>query len=813
MPRRSIVLCAALLCAALASGTLPAHAQSDSDQCSRESYTPSQRAGCRIWFYATAGNDRFHTYVFQQRLGVLIDWHRVLDAKKREQRFATWGLINDPDCCRPGAPGCPARSLDETYGFDWCPGDAELLRYVGQEKIDGKPYRDPACDLAEGPSDASAGHPHPAVEQRQSACDLRFGTSTGVMGLRKFPNPRFKREQWVRVNGSTASWQGYNRPLSSDSASMDSRVSRLLDGSIEPPFRIGMSCGACHIAFDPGKPPANPAAPKGENLIGAIGNQYLRISEVLASGMPQNSLEWQIFANARPGAVDTSAVPNDQVQNPGTINALFNLDRRPVHDAAVVRWRGASQCPSGADARQCWCEPGRAGKCWQRGQKDEKVHHILKGGEDSIGAYEAIQRVYVNIGSCSEACWTNHITDLRQVDPARRNFGQTPFDIGQCRRDCPEFRAIEDRLVDVKNYLFAQRPTDLWQARGLTSRAELVSQLEKEFGAGAVERGRQEFAKSCARCHSSRDAASFDGVDFHETAPDDPTLRVDWLGNDELTPAAEVGTYSGRAFHSNHMQGHVWQEYGSETLRQKKADPTLPGPSDGGRGYYRNISLLNVWAHAPFMHNNALGPELCGKPADARDEFYTSPYVDAAGKPLPNPPACWKYDPSVEGRYKLYKASMEELLSPQQRVTKVTALDSDVVLDVGPRMTLRRDADAATTGMSLRLPKTLPGGELLPAGRLGNLRHKELVDDLVLAAARPEEIEKKLGKEIASELQLVLREMLADPGGVVSTLASHPNLMRRYSNDTEVIENAGHRFGEGLSDQAKKDLTAFLATL
>src|SRR5262245_50077024 len=162
MRGRSLVLCVSLL-AALAGGALPTRAQSDSDQCSRESYTPSQRAGCRIWFYATAGNDRFHTYVFQQRLGVLIDWYRVLDAQKREQRFATWGLINDPDCCRPGAPGCPAKSLDETDGFDWCPGDAELLKYVGQEKIDGKPYRDPACDLAEGEPDASDEHPHPAL--------------------------------------------------------------------------------------------------------------------------------------------------------------------------------------------------------------------------------------------------------------------------------------------------------------------------------------------------------------------------------------------------------------------------------------------------------------------------------------------------------------------------------------------------------------------------------------------------------------------------------------------------------------------------
>ena len=36
--------------------------------------------------------------------------------------------------------------------------------------------------------------------------------------------------------------------------------------------------------------------------------------------------------------------------------------------------------------------------------KTEPVHHILKGGEDSIGALEAVQRVYFNIGSCSEQC-------------------------------------------------------------------------------------------------------------------------------------------------------------------------------------------------------------------------------------------------------------------------------------------------------------------------------------------------------------------------------------------------------------------------
>ncbi len=64
------------------------------------------------------------------------------------------------------------------------------------------------------------------------------------------------------------------------------------------------------------------------------------------------------------------------------------------------------------------------------------------------------------------------------------------------------------------------------------------------------------------------------------------------------------------------------------------------------------------------MHNNAIGPEICGKPSGRTLDFYSSPYVDANGKPLANPPPCSPFDPSVEGRYKLYKASMEDLLNP-----------------------------------------------------------------------------------------------------------------------------------------------------
>ncbi len=64
--------------------------------------TDAERVGAEIWFNATVGNARFFTYVYQQRLGVMIDWYRVLRSDSRDDRFYRWGLINDPDCCKPG---------------------------------------------------------------------------------------------------------------------------------------------------------------------------------------------------------------------------------------------------------------------------------------------------------------------------------------------------------------------------------------------------------------------------------------------------------------------------------------------------------------------------------------------------------------------------------------------------------------------------------------------------------------------------------------------------------------------------------------
>ncbi len=796
-----------LLLVAIAAMADRAHAQSSLNPgyaAQDAQYSPSARAGREIWFFATAFNDRFYTYSYPQRLGASIDWFKILAAKNKRDLFPGWGATPDPDCCIPGDKGCPAQSPEQTYGFQYCKGDDELLKFVGRTG-----YRDPACDFKDAPFDTTTAHG--SRDQRQDPCDLLFGTSTGALGLRKFPNPRFDPEKWRKLNGSLASWEGYGKFLSNEKGDGDSRTNRLFDGSIEPPFRIGMSCGACHVSFDPVKPPADPANPKWDNIDGLVGNQYSRVSQMLASGMSQHLLEWQLIARTRPGTVDTSALPMDTVANPGTMNAIYNFAQRPKFSNTILKWRKASACPGGGT---CWCEPEKPGKCWERSEKVEDVQSILKGGEDSIGKEEAIQRVYFNIGSCAEQCWLNHLPDLRAIDPTQRNYGQTPLDIGQCRRDCASFRAIEDRINNVVDFFLTARPADLAKARGVTPEA-LDAQLDQEFGAGSVALGAEVFGRTCARCHSSQ-ANPSETTNFRATDPADPTLRLDFLSNEKPIFASGVGTYAGRAMHSNHMASRVWDQYTSREIQQRPADPAvMEVMKGGGRGYYRPPSLLSVWAYAPLTLNNAIGPEVCGKPANKAIDFYSSPYVDGNDKPLANPPPCVPFDVSVEGRYRLFKQSIDQMLNPGKRGRKVNLVDRDVIVDLASNLKL---GPFQLNTFSIRLPKGSP------AVLVNSLRYKDLLQDIVLLKRDRSKLEAKYKdiltparlNELTARLDGLLGVLLAANRGNFTFDLSRPEsafIQTFYSNVLGKVENDGHRFGATLPDREKQALIAFLATL
>ncbi|MGZ5685707.1 MAG: cytochrome c, partial [Usitatibacter sp.] len=251
--------------------------------------------------------------------------------------------------------------------------------------------------------------------------------------------------------------------------------------------------------------------------------------------------------------------------------------------------------------------------------------------------------------------------------------------------------------------------------------------------------------------------------------------------------------------------------YGSDTLHAQPVVRDIPERDefkDGGRGYYRNISLVNLWATAPFLHNNAIGPELCGKPANAENDFARARYVGADGKPLAQQPPCVPFDPSVEGRFQLYKRSMYELLHPKERGLKTTLTDADIIIDLGLR-SWDGSQEKIRVGFG---PVTIPKG--IHAGFLNGLQHKQFVGDLFLAVDNPSRLEAEGKKDRVPELKEIAKRLAAEPSKFVDVIREKkPFLEKYYQTCMAEIENDGHRFGEDLPEADKKALTAFLATL
>jgi hypothetical protein len=149
---------------------------------------------------------------------------------------------------------------------------------------------------------------------------------------------------------------------------------------------------------------------------------------------------------------------------------------------------------------------------------------------------------------------------------------------------------------------------------------------------------------------------------------------------------------------------------------------------------------------------------------------------------------------------------MDDLLNPGKRLPKVTLVQQDILIELGPR-TLR--------GHKVQnLKVRIPAGE--PAGLLESFQYKLMVEDMVEALAHPERLTKAKGKEYTDVTQRIAHEILAhlDQGDVYQVAAADAKpLLERYASCTADVENGGHRFGEDLSAQDKKALTAFLATL
>ena len=221
--------------------------------------------------------------------------------------------------------------------------------------------------------------------------------------------------------------------------------------------------------------------------------------------------------------------------------------------------------------------------------------------------------------------------------------------------------------------------------------------------------GRRSSPTTCARCHSSQ-PGPYDNVDFRATDPADPTLRLDWLGNDEV--AARVGDRHlsrPRRCTPTTCRAGSGREYASLDRAEPPGRPAAPGGDEGRRAAATTATsrCSRPGRMRPSCTTTPSARRSAASPSAAALDFYSSPYVDAAGKPLADPPACLPFDPSVEGRYALYKASMQELLNPDQRDPE----------DVRARQRHRHRHRARSVeilghdlGLSLTIPAGLPGG-------------------------------------------------------------------------------------------------------
>ena len=489
--------------------------------------SPLEREGRNTWYFWTGGGEKFWRQTAQITHGIT-DLLQYVDSRRRPERFKTMGVLNDPDCTQATAP--------DEFGL-WMD----------------------VCKTVDVPGIPSQ--------------------SSGIVGLRKFKNPKFDKFTW------------------------DVKKYLADPATVEPPYLIGMTCGFCHIGFNPLYPPKDPENPRWYNFSSAIGNQYFKEGTLFGLKLTPKDFRWHIADKQPAGTSDTSRFATDHIFNPNAINSIVYLADRP------------SQVETMADGTT------------------RPVHHILKDGADSIGTAGASLRVYVNIGMCSEYWTTLH-------DPiSGTKMTQKPFRIALARKDCADWRATEARMEGAEAFLKTVTPARL--------AAEHLSKDPAQLARGA-----QAFAENCARCHSSKQPpeGTADATAWYREAVKQPDfLDRNFLSNDRRVSVAEVGTNIGRAMATNATAGHVWEEFSSRTYKELAPSAELKGlynpvrpskpinfkPPGGGRGYYRVPTLAGVWATAPFLHNNALG--------------------------------LFNGDPSLTGRLVAFNDAMEKMLWPERR--------------------------------------------------------------------------------------------------------------------------------------------------
>ncbi len=527
--------------------------------------TPDEAAGRNTWMLWTGGNEAFWDYLARYGYG-FVEFLKVIDSRERPERFKKLGLVNEPGYRQASAP--------DEFGL-----------YIDQ----------PISNEPDGTN--------PVVD----------GRSTGVIGFRLFPNPNFDETAKKKWDAK----RFYDDPA------------YFQDPQLVRPYRVGMSCALCHVAFHPLDPPQDAAEPRWKNLSSTLGNQFLRTRGVFGGSLKPDNFMYHILESARPGTIETSVIATDNNNNPNIINSIYQVAARL--DVAVEERMGGPSVdfPPGGEKR--------------------RVPHVLVDGADSIGIAGALDRVYVNIGTFGEE-W------LRCHNPIVGVRAQKVFSIPNARKNSVYWLATEQRTPNLASFLVkVSAPMPLREAPG----GEKFLTTDQPL----LDRGKIVFAENCMACHSSK--RPNDGVvrrpeNRADWADDEAFLawaraevmKPDFLENNFLStdaryPITLLKTNAGRALQDNATRGKIWAQFSSENYKEtssigdiqvydpfRKTNFSFTVPS-GGPGFYRVPTLVGIWAGAPFLHNNAVG------------EYHA--------------------DPSVEGRLKAFDDAIDKLFWPDKR--------------------------------------------------------------------------------------------------------------------------------------------------
>lgn len=724
--------------------------------------------GRNNWNVWTGGNDRFWDHLANNSFGALdllktVSSHPKL-AYNRNNRWFAQGLVNEP--CFEKATGPDP----ERFGL-----------WLDKRKADCGP----------DPFENESKYPGVKIGARGSTVPVGsfYGTASGIMGLRLFPNPDFNEE-------AKKKWDA--KRYYEDAAYYE-------DKNLVRPYRVGMSCGFCHIGPSPVRPPADPNNPKFENLASNPGAQYFWVDRVLFWNPDETSFVYQLFHTSLPGTLDTSFVSTDSINNPRTMNAVYNV--MPRLNAAKIG--GREKLAGGGLGNKQFNDYPRTQSLSDWFSKPDTVltPRVLKDGSDSVGVLGALNRVYINIGLFSEE-WLRHFNPLiggKEISPIR---------IEDLNKNSSYWNATQEQTPDVALFFLASATPDyLKDAPGGNGFSG---------DAAKMARGKIVFAENCARCHSSKQPAICEGSNCKpgEVVQDSEQylqwmraevqkpdfLDGNYLSTERRIPVSELQTNACSPLATNAIGGNIWDNFSSQTYKELPAVGTITiyNPVDGtpmqynmpggGRGYTRPASLVSLWSSAPYLLNNSVG------------EFEESP--------------------SVNSRMRAFQTGIEQMLWPEKR-RKDPKLGDNVpgpgARIPGPsyiqRTTTASYVKVATGYMPDSLQKLfslfnnstvvigpIPSGT--PVGLLSNLdvtptpgdpaariaHDKKLLDLLTRMVS---DLKKAKGKS-EDEAREIFRPLVPD----LLALSKCPDL----------VINKGHYFGTKLSDNDKRSLIAFLKT-